>query len=118
MTSPTIERPPLLRSRLAIVGGVSDGLALHLGWKPQTVRLLFIVLSFAGGAGALLYLWLWALVPLPAVEGDDEPISRSAPVALIAVVTAGVAAIVVLANAGLDSVLGWLAIVTAAASLA
>jgi signal transduction histidine kinase len=113
----TIERPPLRRSRLAMVGGVSDGLALHLGWQPRSVRVLFIALSFASGAGALLYLWLWALVPID--ESDDEtPIARSVPVALIAVIASGVAAIVVLANAGLDSVLSWLVIVTATASLA
>ncbi len=116
MTTATA-RPPLLRSRLATVGGVSEGLALHLGWRPSTVRLLFVLLSVAGGAGALLYLWLWALVPLPESE-DDAPVTRSAPVALIAVVTAGVAALVVLAIAGLDSVLGWLAVVTGAASVA
>jgi len=112
-----IERPPLLRSRLAVVGGVSDGLALHLGWQTSTVRLLFVVLSLAGGSGALLYLWLWALVPLPPSE-DNEPVSRSAPVALIAIVTAAVSTIVVLAIAGEDSVLGWLVIVAATASVA
>jgi signal transduction histidine kinase len=110
-----IERPPLLRSRLAVVGGVSDGLALHLGWQPRSVRLLFVVLSFAGGAGALLYLWLWALVPLH--EGE-EPVARSAPVALIAIVTAAVSTVVVLAIAGEDSVLAWLVIVVTAASAA
>jgi len=111
----TIERPALLRSRLAVVGGVSDGLALHLGWKPSTVRLLFIALTIAGGSGALLYLWLWALVPL---QPADEPVTRSAPVSLIAIVAAGVATVVVLAIAGLDSVLGWLVIVAATASAA
>ena len=116
--STAIERPPLLRSRLAVVGGVSDGLALHLGWQPRSVRLLFIALSFAGGAGALLYLWLWALVPLPTSEDDEQPVSRSAPVALIAIVAAAVSTVVVLAIAGEDSVLGWLVIVAATASAA
>ena len=114
MTTAT-ERPPLLRSRLAVVGGVSDGLALHLGWQPRSVRILFVALSFASGAGVLLYLWLWALVPLP--EGD-EPVTRSAPVALIAIAGAGVSTMVVLAIAGQDAVLGWLVAVAATASVA
>ena len=114
MTTAT-ERPPLLRSRLAVVGGVSDGLALHLGWQPRSVRILFVALSFASGAGVLLYLWLWALVPLP--EGD-EPVTRSAPVALIAIAGAGVSTMVVLVIAGQDAVLGWLVAVAAAASIA
>jgi len=112
-----IERPTLLRSRVAVVGGVSDGLALHLGWQPRTVRLLFVALSFASGAGALLYLWLWALVPLHPSE-DDVPVRRSAPVALIAIVAAAVSTLVVLAIAGEDSVLGWLVIVAGTASVA
>jgi signal transduction histidine kinase len=114
MTTATV-RPPLVRSRIAVVGGVSEGLALHLGWQPRTVRLLFVALSFAGGAGALLYLWLWALVPV--TEGE-EPAARSAPVALIAIVAATIATVVVLAIAGQDSVLGWLVIVAATASSA
>ena len=111
------ERPPLTRSRLAVIGGVSDGLALHLGWKARTVRVLFVALTFVGGAGALLYLWLWALTPLDDAD-HENPITRSAPVALIAIVTAAVSAIVVLAIAGQDAVLGWLVIVTVTASLA
>jgi signal transduction histidine kinase len=115
--STTIERPPLLRSRYAIVGGVSDGLAQHLGWQTRSVRLLFVAFSIAGGAGVLLYLWLWALVPLPAAD-DDARVARSAPVALIAVIASGVAGVVVLAMAGQDAVLGWLVVVTVAASIA
>ncbi len=114
MTTAT-ERPPLLRSRLAVVGGVSDGLALHLGWQPRTVRLLFIALSVTAGAGALLYLWLWALVPL---EEGEQPVARSAPVALISIAAAAISTIAVLAIAGEDVVLGWLVIVAATASLA
>ncbi len=116
MTTSTI-RPPLERSRLAVVGGVSEGLALHLGWSVQSVRATFVVLTFLGGSGALLYLWLWALVPLVASE-EDTPVRRSAPVSLIAIIAAGVAAVVVVAMAGEDAVLGWLVIVAAAASAA
>ena len=116
MTTSTI-RPPLERSRLAVVGGVSEGLALHLGWRVQTVRASFVGLTLLGGSGALLYLWLWALVPLVASE-EDTPVRRSAPVSLIAIIAAGVAAVVVVAMAGEDAVLGWLVIVAATASAA
>ncbi len=116
MTTAT-ERPPLMRSRVAVVGGVSDGLALHLGWEPRSVRVLFVALSAAGGAGALLYLWLWALVPLQPSD-ENEPVARSAPVAAIAIAAAGVSTMVVLSIAGADAVLGWLVTVATAASLA
>lgn len=105
-----------MRSRVAVIGGVSDGLALHLGWPPRTVRLAFAGLTLIGGAGVLLYLWLWALVPLD--DASEVPITRSAPVALIAIVAAAIATIVVVAIAGQDAVLGWLVVVTVAASTA
>lgn len=110
-------RPALERSRLAVVGGVSEGLALHLGWTVTLVRVLFVVLTLLGGAGALLYIWFWALVPL--TDGDDDtPVRRTAPVSLISIIAAGVATIVVLTIAGRDEVLGWLLVVTGSASVA
>lgn len=60
-------RPPLRRPRECAVSGVSAGLARHLGWPLWLVRAAFVVLTFVGGAGALLYAWLWAFVPW------DEP---------------------------------------------
>ena len=46
-----------------VVGGVCAGLALHLGWDVRLLRLGFVVLSLAGGAGVVAYLFLWALSP-------------------------------------------------------
>jgi phage shock protein PspC (stress-responsive transcriptional regulator) len=47
-----------------MLGGVCDGIARHLGWQVTTVRWLTVALAVCGGAGALLYLWLWALTTL------------------------------------------------------
>ena len=45
------------------VAGVAAGLARHLDIDPLLVRVLFVVLTFFGGSGLLLYGALWLLVP-------------------------------------------------------
>ncbi|KQQ06173.1 MULTISPECIES: PspC domain-containing protein [unclassified Rathayibacter] len=97
MSIPTLTRvavrPPLRRPRRAVLGGVSAGLAEHLGRSTRSVRFLFVVAALLGGGGALLYLWLWALVPL--ADSDDAGVRRSVPVAGLLAVAAGVAAVAV-----------------------
>jgi signal transduction histidine kinase/phage shock protein PspC (stress-responsive transcriptional regulator) len=46
------------------LGGVSRGLAGHLGLPVVWVRLAFLALFFAQGLGALLYAVFWIVVPL------------------------------------------------------
>ncbi|GAA1921361.1 hypothetical protein GCM10009815_15100 [Nocardioides marmoribigeumensis] len=45
------------------VAGVAGGLARHLDVDPLLVRVIFVVLTFFGGSGILLYAALWLLVP-------------------------------------------------------
>ena len=69
-----IQRPPLVRPQSGrILGGVAAGLAVHLGWRVRVVRLVLVVLTVTSGAGALLYAWLWALVP----SGDLAPVTAA-----------------------------------------
>lgn len=56
-------KAPLLRSDDRLVAGVCSGLAGHLGWPVNLTRALMVVLVLAGGAGLVLYAWLWVLVP-------------------------------------------------------
>lgn len=46
-----------------MIAGVSSGLAAYFNVDPILFRLLFVVLVFSGGAGILLYILLWLLVP-------------------------------------------------------
>ncbi len=79
-------RPPLVRPRRAVLGGVCVAVATHLGWSVRRTRVLTIVLCLLGGAGALLYLWLWALVSLEVGTTDDPPaVRRRVPVAALLV---------------------------------
>ncbi|NYD76133.1 ATP-binding protein [Leifsonia soli] len=66
-----LPRPPLARPRSCAVSGVSVALADHLGWPVAAVRWAFVGATLLGGAGILLYLWLWALTPLRAASGLD-----------------------------------------------
>jgi phage shock protein C len=50
------------------VGGVAAGLGEYFLMDPMLVRLLFVVLTFAGGGGVLIYLILWIVTPEKPVE--------------------------------------------------
>jgi signal transduction histidine kinase len=65
--------PRLARSESdRVVAGVCAGMAERGRTDPTLVRLAFARLSFAAGAGIVLYVGLWALLPAPAAE----PMSR------------------------------------------
>ena len=83
-------RPALLRPRRAVLGGVCAALAGHFDWPASRMRVLILGLTLAGGFGALLYLWLWALVPLEPNDTDDPAeVRRAVPVAPLLTVAAG-----------------------------
>jgi phage shock protein PspC (stress-responsive transcriptional regulator) len=58
-----------------VLGGVCAGIAHWLGWRPNTVRILYVLGSILSAAfpGTLVYLVLWVVMP-------SERGSRTAPV--------------------------------------
>ncbi|MDH3260850.1 MAG: PspC domain-containing protein [Acidimicrobiia bacterium] len=60
-----------LRRHDGILGGVATGLADYFRLAPWLIRLAFVVLSFFGGLGILLYLAGWLVIP---AEGADDSI--------------------------------------------
>ncbi len=50
------------------VGGVAAGLGEYFLMDPMLVRLLFIILTFAGGGGVIIYLILWIVTPEKPME--------------------------------------------------
>ncbi|GAA1448667.1 PspC domain-containing protein [Leifsonia poae] len=55
----TLQRP--LNGR--IFGGVCAGLAQRFGWRPSTVRILFVLSCLLPGPQFLAYLALWIIMP-------------------------------------------------------
>ncbi len=53
------------------LGGVCGGLAQLTGLASWAVRLLFVLLLLAGGAGGLIYVLFWLLVPID--DGSAAP---------------------------------------------
>jgi phage shock protein C len=57
-------RPRLTRSRdYRVFGGVCGGLAEYVGWRPSSMRLLFVLSCLIPGPQFLAYLILWIVIP-------------------------------------------------------
>jgi phage shock protein C len=54
----------LTRSKDKMIGGVCAGLANYFDMDPTIMRILFVVIAFAGGASLLAYLIMWVIVPM------------------------------------------------------
>lgn len=60
----TMTKTKLSRSRDDhLIAGVCGGLARYLGWKPRSVRLLFLLSCLLPGPQFLFYLLLWIIIP-------------------------------------------------------
>jgi phage shock protein PspC (stress-responsive transcriptional regulator) len=115
-TEPVASTPPppppprrLTRSRTdRIIGGVGGGLAQHLGADPLLVRFgIGLLVVITGGAGLLLYVAAWLLVPDAAVAaGQPVPPPRSRTATIL-----GVGALIVLVCIVLPGgfLVGWFA---------
>ena len=68
----------LHRSRTEkMIAGVCGGLAEYLDVDPTLVRVAWVFISLLAGAGVLLYLIMWVIMPLdlPAAPGGP-PVRR------------------------------------------
>jgi len=69
----TPQRPFRRGVENAIVGGVCGGLAIRLGIRERTVRVIFSLLALVSGLGLLLYMLLWFTLPR---SGEDHVIAQ------------------------------------------
>ena len=65
-----------------IIAGVCAGLAEHFETDPVLLRVIFVVLAFAGGSGVLLYVILWLVLPdenfVGSARAQAQPLHSSA----------------------------------------
>jgi len=103
-TSPNAP-PRLYRSSEGrVVAGVARGLAGHLGVDPLLVRLAFVVLAFASGAGVVAYALFWIFAPQDPFE-DPRTASRERDLGVLLALgslTAGVLLVISALGAGLS----------------
>lgn len=57
-------------TQTAMLGGVSAGIAAYFTIDAVIVRLLFVIATFAGGWGILLYIVMWLIVPEAKTSSD------------------------------------------------
>lgn len=66
----------LYRSRTDnVIAGVAGGIAEYLQVDPSIIRLIFVVLTLAGGSGVLLYIVAWLILP---ENPDQTPVAATA----------------------------------------
>ena len=69
VVQPPSPAPRVRRKRRGrVLGGVAGGVAEHLGWPVEAVRVGFVVLTLAGGFGLVLYAAYWAWLPVEPAE--------------------------------------------------
>jgi phage shock protein C len=79
-----METNRLTRSRTDVmIGGVCAGLGKYFKIDPTLVRLIFVLLTMAGGGGVFIYFILWIVIPredMPNVQNtlDGQEFSRRA----------------------------------------
>jgi phage shock protein C len=56
-----------------VIAGVCGGLGRYLGIDPVLLRIAFVVLTVTGGAGILLYLLAFAVIPEQQEDEDIGP---------------------------------------------
>jgi phage shock protein PspC (stress-responsive transcriptional regulator) len=101
------------------VAGIAGGLGRHLDIDPVILRVAFVVLTFFGGVGVLLYVALWLLLPEDGKDWARIKLDRRSRTAALVIV--GALALVLLVSHGWWGSPGpffWLAVVAAIVVLA
>ena len=80
------------------IAGVAGGLARHLDIDPLIVRVAFVVLTFFGGVGLLLYIACWLLLPEDGSDWARVALDRRSRT--VALVLVGALALIILVSHG------------------
>ncbi len=59
-----------------MIGGVCGGLGSYFGIDPVIIRLLMALFAIFGGAGVLVYIVAWMIIPIPKTPAQFEEMNR------------------------------------------
>jgi signal transduction histidine kinase len=93
-----------------LLGGVCRGIADHMHWHVDAVRVIFVILTFMGGFGLVLYAAYWAWLPLDARVGadSDDGTPRGRDLAgVLGLAAVGLGIVLVLSARGIDVAGSW-----------
>lgn len=62
-----------------VIGGVCSGLGYYFGISTKWVRVLFVLFVLFGGSGVLLYVVLWAVMPVASSRADRMAMKGKEP---------------------------------------
>ncbi|MFD7077586.1 PspC domain-containing protein [Nocardioides sp. NPDC059952] len=88
------------------IAGVAGGIARHFDVDPLLVRVMLVVAVFFGGAGGIVYVAAWVLVPEDGAEDGMIPVGPPAR-NLLLWIAGGIAAISLLGDAFGDTSIPW-----------
>jgi signal transduction histidine kinase/phage shock protein PspC (stress-responsive transcriptional regulator) len=96
-------------ARGRVLGGVCRGISEHLGWHVDAVRVIFVILTFMGGFGLVLYAAYWAWLPLDTGSGDaSDGTPRGRDLAgVLGLAALGLGIALVLATRGVEVAGSW-----------
>jgi phage shock protein PspC (stress-responsive transcriptional regulator) len=92
-TPPDAPRRLTRSSTDKLVGGVAGGLGRYFGVDPILFRIAFVVLTFAGGVGALAYIGLLAFVP---ADDGSSPFGKRRETNIVGAVLLGLLVVLLL----------------------
>ena len=64
-----------------VFGGIAGGIAEYFDIDPIIIRLLFVIIAFAGGGGVIVYLILWIALPLEPLTSFNYNMGSGQPYA-------------------------------------
>jgi phage shock protein C len=88
-----------------MLGGVCGGLGVYFNTDPVWFRLGFVLITLAGGAGILIYLVLWLIVP--EAGPGEEMAGQSASIATHGPIMVGVALIAIGLMLLINTIVPW-----------
>lgn len=102
LTLGVAQRPLRRSTRGAVLGGVCAGLAVRLGVRERSVRILFTLAVLVYGAGLLAYVAMWLFLPRAGESVSiGERVSQRRRALLVAVWSTVVVVVVLLATSSL-----------------